>query len=336
MRESENADRAGPKIDCNRLRSGSGAGSGSGGGSNVASGSVSSSRADAWASAFYSFWEGFPVKGKNLHRALIWLSYYTQVLLRRMEAQHGLDIEFCISGGRLYLLQARPITTPEESEEVLTSANHKEILPPQPSPLMTAIISKAGYRLFDYYRELDPTLPRRAFIREAAGMPWINLSALLDVMVHWGLPTQLACRSVGAEDFYQVGLRPYRIIVKIPVFFKVFQQQMNASRRVEKWLENINVKNTVFENVRNGAIAHRVKELTLEDVSITSKRRPIALDDVFEATIKNVNLSGQHPPLFVGGSESGAITVEGLNPDHVECGKNVPHRAVAVGGVKRP
>jgi len=104
----------------------------------------------------------------------------------------------------------------------------------------------------------------------------------------------------------------------------------------EKWLENINIKNARFENVGNGAIAHRVKELTLENVSIKSKERPIVFDDVFEATIKNAKLSGQHPPLLVGGSESGAITIEGLNPDDVECTDNVPRGAVAVGGVKLP
>jgi polygalacturonase len=104
----------------------------------------------------------------------------------------------------------------------------------------------------------------------------------------------------------------------------------------EKWLENINVKNAVFENVQNGAIAHRVKELVLEDVSIKSKGRPISLDDVFEATITNVNLSGQNPHVFVGGSESGAINIEGLTPGHVEFSKDVPRRAVTVGGDKRP
>ncbi|MCB0614640.1 MAG: hypothetical protein KDC75_15090, partial [Phaeodactylibacter sp.] len=76
-------------------------------------------------------------------------------------------------------------------------------------------------------------------IREAAGMPWINLSALLDVMVHWGLPTQLVCRSVGAEDFYQVGLRPYRMMAKAPVFFRALHQQSNAKRRVENWVGNV-------------------------------------------------------------------------------------------------
>lgn len=104
----------------------------------------------------------------------------------------------------------------------------------------------------------------------------------------------------------------------------------------EKWLENINIKNAVFENVRKGAIAHRVKELLLENVSITSTGRPIELEDVFEATIKNVTLSGQNPPLLVGGTESGVITVEGLSPKQVEYKKNVPRRAVNVGGVKRP
>lgn len=104
----------------------------------------------------------------------------------------------------------------------------------------------------------------------------------------------------------------------------------------EKWLENINVKNAVFENVSNGAIAHRVKELTLENVSIKSKGCPIAFDDVFEATIKNVRLSGQRPPILISGSESGAIIVEDLNPDQVECAKDVPRGSVTVGGKKRP
>ena len=104
----------------------------------------------------------------------------------------------------------------------------------------------------------------------------------------------------------------------------------------EKWLENINIKNAMFKNVSNGAIAHRVKELTLENISITSKGRPIALDDVFEATIKNAKLSGERPPLLVDGTESGAINIEGLDADQVECTKNVPRGAVTIDGKKQP
>jgi polygalacturonase len=104
----------------------------------------------------------------------------------------------------------------------------------------------------------------------------------------------------------------------------------------EKWLENINIKNAEFKNVGNGAVANRVKELTLENVSITSKGRPIELDDVFEATIKNVRLSGKRPPLLISGSESGTVIIEGINPDDVECEKDVPRGAVTIDGVKRP
>lgn len=104
----------------------------------------------------------------------------------------------------------------------------------------------------------------------------------------------------------------------------------------EKWLENINIKNAVFENVSNGAIAHRVKELTLENISIKSKGRPVVLNDVFETTIKNAKLSGQRPPLLVDGTESGAITIEGLKPNQVECTQNVPRGAITVGEVKLP
>jgi hypothetical protein len=134
-------------------------------------------------------------------------------------------------------------------------------------------------------------------------------------------------------------------IGKSPLFRNVYinNVRVNGARIAiemiglpEKWLENINIKNAVFENVLSGAIAHRVKELILDNVSIKSKGRPIALDDVFEAIIKSVNLSGQHPLLFVGGSESGAITIEGLKSEHVEFSKNLPRKAVTVSGAKRP
>lgn len=104
----------------------------------------------------------------------------------------------------------------------------------------------------------------------------------------------------------------------------------------EKWLENINVENAVFDNVQDGAVAHRVKELRLEDVSITSSGHPVALEDVFEATIAQVNLSGRHPLLSVGGAESGQIRVQGLTREDVECAAEVPQGAVITDGVRFP
>jgi polygalacturonase len=149
----------------------------------------------------------------------------------------------------------------------------------------------------------------------------------------------IEAQAINFNSYYERGA-----IGKSPLFRNVYinNVRVNGARTAiemiglpEKWLENINIKNAIFENVTNGAIAHRVKELILIDVSITSKGRPIALDDVFEAVIKNVKLFGQRPPLLIDGSESGAITIEGLHPDDVECTKNVPREAVTVGGVKR-
>lgn len=195
--------------------------------------------ADRYYAHIHPFWRGVHPQQKGVNRALIQLSAAAGHLLRRINPTHGLDIEFAIRKNRLYLLQARPITTPDEAEEALTSANHKEILPPKPSRLMSSIIVSAGPALFQYYRALDETLPQRSFIQSAGGMPWINLSALLDVMVYWGLPTSLVCRSVGAEDPYQAGFRPLRFLVKLPVFARMLAQQRRVKREIRSWLRQM-------------------------------------------------------------------------------------------------
>ncbi|MEN0003905.1 MAG: PEP/pyruvate-binding domain-containing protein, partial [Bacteroidota bacterium] len=194
---------------------------------------------DAWMQQYMRVWDS-SLPDRASEKAVMQLSYWAGRLNEELDAPHGLDIEFAITNNQLYLLQARPITTPAEKEEVLTSANHKEILPPYPSRLMTDVISESGTALFEYYQDLDPSLGDRAFIKMAAGMPWINLSALLDTMVHWGLPTQLVCDSVGAEDFYRVGLRPYRALRKFGVFWKVLQQQLGVRKSVKQWIATQN------------------------------------------------------------------------------------------------
>ncbi len=199
-------------------------------------------RLDVWASRFFPIWQPFEKKERpeGLVRPFIRLSNAAIRLSQffRADAPHGLDIEFAISNGRLYLLQARPITTPGDAEDVLTSANHKEILPPIPSPMMTAIIHSCSSHLFSYYHRLDPTLPDYRFIKLGGNMPWINLSALLDTMVYWGLPTSLVCESVGAEDVYRVNMRPYRWMLKWPVFLRVLRDQLSTIGKVRRWVRH--------------------------------------------------------------------------------------------------
>lgn len=197
-------------------------------------------RMDIFFSRWLPIWRPYRrgQRNKGLVRPLIQLSSAAGRLLSRYRrsAPHGLDIEFVISQGRLYLLQARPITTPDEAEEVLTSANHKEILPPKPSPLMTSVIESCSQHLFAYYQRLDPSLGDRRFIEVSGHMPWINLSALLETMVQWGLPTSLVCESVGAEDVYRVQARPYRWLRKGPVFVRVLRDQFATVGRVRRWV----------------------------------------------------------------------------------------------------
>ncbi len=225
-------------------------------------------RSDRLMSHLYTFW-ALPAPYNKLYKPLVALSAYAQALLDHdQEAKHGLDIEFAIAGGRVFLLQARPITTPEEREEMLTTANHREILPPRPSRLMTAVVSSAGYALFEYYRQLDPGLGKRSFIIEAEGMPWINLSALLDMVVSWGLPTHLIGNSIGAEDLYRVQLRPHLAIQKAGVFLKTLSHQWSAQRVIKKWLRSLpgeadqkeKARKELWENDRRAAFEEWLKD----------------------------------------------------------------------------
>ncbi len=194
-------------------------------------------QSDRWWNRLAGIWEqGYWPQGVGTS-AMVELSLAAERLLRATDQPTGLDIEFAIAGGRLYLLQARTITSAADREEILTTANHREILPPYPSRLMTDIICRSGKQLYSYYQHLDPSLPVRSFIRKAEGMPWINLSALLDTLAAWGLPTALVCRSVGAVDPYRLKLRLPRVIQKVPVFFRMLWQQRTLRRRVDQFLE---------------------------------------------------------------------------------------------------
>ncbi|MCI4669360.1 MAG: PEP-utilizing enzyme [Bacteroidia bacterium] len=199
-------------------------------------------RKDIFWSSLLKIWNPFSKNHphKKFSRAFIKLAAFTQKISASnpLSAPIGLDVEFAIVKNKTYILQARPLTTEEEAEELLTSANHKEILPPKPSRLMTSIISASSKHLFGYYQRLDPQLDSRNFIEISAGMPWINLSALLDTMVSWGLPSSLVCESVGAEDVYQVRPRPYQMLRKWPIFLRVLREQLSVVGRTRRWVKN--------------------------------------------------------------------------------------------------
>ncbi len=125
----------------------------------------------------------------------------------------GWDIEWADDGVTCWLLQIRPIVRPSQRREWFTAANQREILPDPPSPLMVGILRNCRTRLFDYYRQFDPTLPRqRHFLELLWERPFLNLSLLHGMMQRWGLPTRLVTDNIGGASLPQLGLRPLRML----------------------------------------------------------------------------------------------------------------------------
>ncbi len=199
------------------------------------------SRSDYQWAGIFPIWKPFlDRRHKKLIRPLIALSAYAgELLVEQANAGvDGLAIEFLVANNKTSIIQAQKVESEGEPGHILTAASHKEILPPQPSTFMSGMIASCSKYLFSYYQRLDPSLPNSSFIELTGGMPWINLSSILDVMVHWGLPTNLITRSVGSTDVYQVKTRPYRAIRKLPVFIRVLKDQLSVTVRSAEWSKN--------------------------------------------------------------------------------------------------
>ena len=142
------------------------------------------------------------------------------------------DVEWADDGERCWLVQIRPITAAPRRDEVLTLANHAEILPDLPSALMTSIVAEAGPDLFAWYRRHDRSLPAdRDFLQVMAGRPLINLSLLEDMMRHLGLPTGLVADSIGGDTIERRPINLTRILRKLPVLLRLGWSQLRATAR---------------------------------------------------------------------------------------------------------
>ena len=141
------------------------------------------------------------------------------------------DIEWADDGMRCWLVQIRPVTVSPLRNETFTIANHREILPDPPSVFMTSLIADGSPELFDYYRRFDPGLPTdRHFIEVFDGRPLINLSLMVDFMRSLGLPTRLVTDSIGGSDEGGSGLRPRRMVRRLPVLARLGWAQAGALR----------------------------------------------------------------------------------------------------------
>lgn len=162
---------------------------------------------------------------------------------RWLGKQKDWDIEWADDGTTCYLVQARPVTRPTRRNEAFTIANHKEILPELPSPLMTSVVAACADDLFAYYRNFDPTLPKnRPFIEVFYGRPYINLSLLSEMMRIFGLPTNLVTDNIGGSTDRVYGVNFPRMVSKslsltLPRFaWAQFRSVSHARRTTQKML----------------------------------------------------------------------------------------------------
>lgn len=168
-----------------------------------------------------------------------------QRLLRDVRKSIGqdVDVEWADDGRRCYLLQVRPITAPPIRNDVFTVANHKEILPDPPSTLMASLIVDAAPELFAYYRRCDPSLPAsRLFVESVHGRPLINLSLLLDMMRHWGMPTSLVIDNIGGATTRPCGVHPLRLLRSVPALWRIARlqrQSVASANAARQWFRQL-------------------------------------------------------------------------------------------------
>ncbi len=105
------------------------------------------------------------------------------------------DIEFAVAGGKIYLLQARPITvrpaegwvsefdSETDADTLWTAANIQEVLPGLVTPLTwSAMRENLNYAFRKPYLETGTLLdPNRVFVAQFYSRVFLNVSALRDV-----------------------------------------------------------------------------------------------------------------------------------------------------------
>ena len=130
----------------------------------------------------------------------------------------GWDVEWVDDGRRCWVVQARPLVAPTTRDEVLTVANHVELLPPLPSTFMTGlVVDRGGPAVFGWYSRVLPDLPGpREPVVEVEGRPYLDQTLLEDAVRLLGLPSRLVTDTVGGRSGVDTPLRPLRLARRLP------------------------------------------------------------------------------------------------------------------------
>jgi phosphohistidine swiveling domain-containing protein len=130
-----------------------------------------------------------------------WLRSVYAVFGEEGGGDRRLDIEFARDKHGYILLQVRPALFPIQRNHTLTAANLKETFGDHPSPWLVSTFAKAAHDL-SLLARIYPGFSRweEASAYEVAGRLWVNLSLMLRMMDHVGLPRTYATGAMGGEQ----------------------------------------------------------------------------------------------------------------------------------------
>ncbi len=112
----------------------------------------------------------------------------------------------------------------------------RELFPSSISPFTASVLNQPQANEMDLFTPLHPDLSATALIKQHDNWPYLNIGALLDVLVKWGLPSRPICKILNISDPYNLGFRPLVAASNIKAIYKAFDRQSNTSTEINRWL----------------------------------------------------------------------------------------------------
>ncbi|MEM8885288.1 MAG: PEP-utilizing enzyme [Planctomycetota bacterium] len=177
------------------------------------------------------------VTRSHLDRAGAWSDWLHELHRAFPDLPH-LDAEFARDGEDYTLLQVRAAAFPIRRNELLSLANHREILGDPPSPWLVDALAQAGTEATRYFSEVDPRVEpwREPYAIAVAERAWLNFSFFFRLMDHWGLPRSFVTEGVGGEGEGPQGssLRLGRMLRSAPALLRLQWQNRRTMRAIER------------------------------------------------------------------------------------------------------
>jgi len=158
------------------------------------------------------------------------------------------DVEWALDSDRLWLLQARPISSRAAGDRLMdhqcdwSRANFKETLPDLPSPLGLSFLEAFMEDfIVRHYRDLGCVIPEGwSAVRIIEGRPFINVTLLQSFQAQLGGHPELVTEQMGGEGRtppIEPGRLPAWKLVR--GYFQMHRKIRRALRRAPAWFEEL-------------------------------------------------------------------------------------------------